>query len=55
MNEAFKNSMNLIPNGVILIDSDTEKITFANKNMLASHPQLDPVNQEEQNLLNLQD
>ena len=34
MNEAFKNSMNLIPNGVLLIDDNTEKITFANKSML---------------------
>ena len=49
MNEAFKNSMNLIPNGVLLIDDNTEKITFANKSMLGIN------HEDESSLESLQD
>ena len=49
MNEAFKNSMNLIPNGVLLIDGNTEKITFANKSMLGIN------HEDESSLESLQD
>ena len=33
MQETFKNTLNLVPNGVLLIDIKSKEITFANKEM----------------------
>lgn len=33
MRETFKNTLDLIPNGVLIMSTDENKITFANKEM----------------------
>ncbi|TNV85569.1 hypothetical protein FGO68_gene3449 [Halteria grandinella] len=35
INEQFKNTLDLIPNGVIIVDVNSQNITFANKDMLS--------------------
>jgi hypothetical protein len=35
VNSTFKNTLSLLPNGVLIIDLKTKNITFANKEMMA--------------------
>jgi len=44
VNQTFKNTLGLLPNGVLILDLETEKITFANKeltiNILSDCPEV---------------